>query len=231
MTLIKGLGIGVLLAGVIVLIKGIVDFIKDPSWHNFLTILQGVALIIAGITLLMGGWIVALVALGAAIVLYLIQNWDKVKALLITVGDWIFTYVIKPVGELFKGLWDGFVNGAKSGWDGVKRIFSTVGSFFSGIFDTIKNIFRNIGQTIGNVMGSAFKTAINAVLSIADSVINSPIRAINNLLDVINAVPGIYIGKLNTIRLPRLASGGLINYPNRGVPLGQAIGGEQEQRE
>ncbi|MDD3267418.1 MAG: hypothetical protein PHC75_09615 [Burkholderiales bacterium] len=26
--------------------------------------------------------------------------------------------------------------------------------------------------------------------------------------------------------VPRLASGGLINYPNRGVPLGQAIGGE-----
>ena len=34
--LIQGLGLGVLLAGLVILIKGIFDFIKDPSWDNFL---------------------------------------------------------------------------------------------------------------------------------------------------------------------------------------------------
>lgn len=50
---IMALGIGVAVAGLVLLIQGIVDFIKDPSWNNFLTILQGIALIVAGIALLM----------------------------------------------------------------------------------------------------------------------------------------------------------------------------------
>ena len=64
MGLIKGLGFGLILAGIVILVKGILDFVKDPSWDNFLTILQGVALVVAGIAILMGAWIVALIALG-----------------------------------------------------------------------------------------------------------------------------------------------------------------------
>ena len=37
-------------------------------------------------------------------------------------------------------------------------------------------------------------------------------------------MPGINITKLSTFNLPRLKSGGIINQPGRGVPLG--IGGE-----
>lgn len=38
---------------------------------------------------------------------------------------------------------------------------------------------------------------------------------------------GINIGKLSTFNLPRLKTGGIINYPNKGVMLGgNAIGGE-----
>ena len=50
---IIALGIGVLIAGVILLIQGIIDFINDPTWNNFLTILQGIALVVAGIAILM----------------------------------------------------------------------------------------------------------------------------------------------------------------------------------
>lgn len=222
----KGLGIGLILAGVSLLIQGIVDFIKDPSWHNFLTILQGIALIVAGIAILMGGWIVALIALGVAIVAYIIQNWDKVKVILGAVGSWIFNTIIKPIGNFFSGLWDGVKNGASSAWSWIKSVFSAVGSFFSGVFNTIGKIFKSIGQTIGNVIGTAFKTAINAVLATADLIINSPIRAINSLIGVINKVPGINLGTLNTVKIPRLASGGIVNYPGRGVYSNGTIRGE-----
>ena len=50
---IMALGIGVAVAGLVLLIQGIVEFIKDPSWHNFLTILQGIALVVAGIAVAM----------------------------------------------------------------------------------------------------------------------------------------------------------------------------------
>lgn len=81
---IQALGIGIAVAGVVTLIQGIIDFLKDPSWDNFLTILQGISLIVAGIAIVMGSWITAVIALGVAIVTYIIKNWDKVKEILRT---------------------------------------------------------------------------------------------------------------------------------------------------
>ena len=48
----------------------------------------------------------------------------------------------------------------------------------------------------------------------------------SSLIDVINEVPGIDLGKLSTFKLPRLAVGGIVNMPGRGVPIGGAIAGE-----
>lgn len=226
LTLIEATGIGLILIGLYIAIKGIVEFISDPSWDSFLTILQGIALVIAGIAFLMGGWVIALIALGAALIIYLIKNWDKVKEKLGDAATWIWDKVIKPIGDFFVGLWDGLSSGASFAWEAVKAVFKGTKSFFSGIFDNIKSVFKDIGQAVGSIVASAFKAAINAVLSVADGIINAPINAINKLLGVINKVPGIEIGKLSTIPIPRLASGGIINLPNTGVSLPGAIGGE-----
>ena len=229
LTLIQGLGIGIILAGIVTLIQGIVDFIKDPSWTNFLTILQGIALVVSGIAVLLGGWIVALASLGVAIVSYVIKNWDKVKEILSEVGSWVYDNIIKPVGDFFVGLWDGIVNGVKTAVQGVKGAFSSVVSFFSNLIQKILGLFKNIGIKTANVIGGAFKTVINGVLKAIENILNFPIKSINKLIDVINAVPGINISTLPTFKLPRLAKGGIINQPGRGIPVGSAIGGERGQ--
>ena len=226
LSLIQGLGIGLILAGVALAIQGIVDFIKDPSWHNFLTILQGVALVVAGIAVLMGGWVVALVAVGVAIVAYIIQNWEKVKEILGKVGNWIYEKVIKPVGDFFVKLGDGIKNGVKSAVDWVKEKFNAMVTFFSNLISKIVGLFKTIGTKVGDVLGGAFKAVINGVLKAIENILNSPIRAINGLISVINKVPGIDLGKLPTFSLPRLAVGGIVNMPSRGVPIGGAIAGE-----
>ena len=226
---IQGLGIGIILAGIVTLIQGIVDFIKDPSWTNFLTILQGIALVVSGIAVLLGGWIVALASLGVAIVSYVIKNWDKVKEILSEVGSWVYDNIIKPVGDFFVGLWDGIVNGVKTAVQWVKGAFSSVVSFFSNLIQKILGLFKNIGIKTANVIGGAFKTVINGVLKAIENILNFPIKSINKLIDVINAVPGINIATLPTFKLPRLAKGGIINQPGRGIPVGSAIGGERGQ--
>ena len=226
---IQGLGIGIILAGIVTLIQGIVDFIKDPSWTNFLTILQGIALVVSGIAVLLGGWIVALASLGVAIVSYVIKNWDKVKEILSEVGSWVYDNIIKPVGDFFVGLWDGIVNGVKTAVQWVKDAFSSVVSFFSNLIQKILGLFKNIGIKTANVIGGAFKTVINGVLKAIENILNFPIKSINKLIDVINAVPGINIATLPTFKLPRLAKGGIINQPGRGIPVGSAIGGERGQ--
>ena len=226
LSLIQGLGIGLILAGVALAIQGIIDFIKDPSWHNFLTILQGVALVVAGIAVLMGGWVVALVAVGVAIVAYIIQNWEKVKEILGKVGNWIYEKVIKPVGDFFVKLWDGIKSGVKSAVDWVKEKFNAIVTFFSNLISKIVGLFKKIGTKVGDAIGSAFKTVVNGVLKAIENILNFPIKSINKLIDVINKVPGIDLGKLPTFSLPRLAVGGIVNMPSRGVPIGGAIAGE-----
>lgn len=234
---ITATGIGLIVAGIVLAIQGIIDYINDPSWENFLTIIQGIAIAVSGILLLMGAWVAALIALGVAIVAYLIQNWDKVKEILGVVGSWIYEKVIQPIGDFFAGLWEGiknifsgvadfFKNVFQNAWNAIKSVFSGVYNFFSGILNKIKGIFITIGTTIGNVVGDAFKTAINGALGLIEGILNTPIRAINGLLDVINAVPGINLKKLDEFKLPRLASGGIVNNPGHGVAIGGAIAGE-----
>ena len=70
------------------------------------------------------------------------------------------------------------------------------------------------------------KAVINTILKAVENILNSPIRAINGLVGVINKVPGVNLGYLPTFSLPRLAVGGIVNMPGRGVPIGGAITGE-----
>ena len=91
----------------------------------------------------------------------------------------------------------------------------------------IKN-FKYLGQREGEVVSGAFKAVVNGVLRTIESVINAPIRAINSLIGVINAVPGINLGYLRTFNLPRMKQGGILNVPNKGTLVGggTAIAGE-----
>lgn len=161
---------------------------------------------------------------------------NQFKEIFTTIKNWLVekftelgTKISNKVAEIktkFTDLWDSFKNKASQAWENVKNVFSNVGTFFGNIWNTIKSKFTDIGQKVGNAIGGAFKSAINSVLSAAQRVINGPINAINRLISIINAVPGISLGRLATISLPRLATGGIINMPNRGVNIGGAIAGE-----
>lgn len=154
--------------------------------------------------------------------------WNGIIGVLSTVGNWIYTKIVQPVGNFFSNLWNGFKTGAVNAWNGIKNIFSTIGNFFGNIIRTIINKFRDMGARVGEVVSGAFKGVVNGVLSAIERVLNSPIRAVNRLIGVINAVPGINLSTLPTFNLPRLKTGAIINMPNRGTLVGggSAIAGE-----
>ena len=226
LSLIQGLGIGLILAGIVMLVSDIIDFIKDPSWEGFFNILGDIAIIIGGIMLVMGNWWGLLIVIIGALVKLVADNWDKIKEILGKVGSWIYDKIIKPVGDFFVGLWDGIVNGVKTAVQWVKDAFSSVVSFFSNLISKIVNLFKTIGTKVGDAISGAFKAVVNGVLKAIESILNFPIKSINKLINVINKVPGIDLGTLPTFSLPRLAVGGIVNMPSRGVPIGGAIAGE-----
>lgn len=94
-------------------------------------------------------------------------------------------------------------------WSSITSKFSlkTVGDHFQKIYNKIKNIFKEIGTTVGNVIGKSFANVVNAILKFAEKTINGFIKSINKVTDVINAIPGVKINKLNTIEIPKLATG------------------------
>lgn len=215
---IMSLGIGLIITGIVMLIQDVIKFIKDPSWDNFANILRDLAIILAGVAIAMlavnaanpVAWILLAIAAIVALVAIIIKNWDKIKEVLGKVGNWIYQNIIKPIGDFFKGLWDGIVNGFNAAINWIKTAFNNVVNFFKNLISTIVGLFTKIGTTVGNVIGGAFKGIINGVLSAIENILNFPIKSINKLIGVINAIPGINLGKLSTFNLPRLASGTVI---------------------
>lgn len=133
--------------------------------------------------------------------------------------------IIEFVKGVFAGDWNKAFEGLKKT---VSGFLNFLPSMFTNTLNMIKGLVTNWGTSAGQAFGGAFKAAVNAILSIVEKTLNAPIRAINNLLGVINEVPGVNLGYLNPITLPRMKRGGILNVPNKGTLVGggTAIAGE-----
>lgn len=134
--------------------------------------------------------------------------------------------IIQFVAGVFTGNWS-------KAWEGVKKIFFGIFQALFGVAQVVLGkiiaIAGSIAMAVGQTISDTFKAVVNGVLWAIENILNTPIKAVNKLINVINKVPGINLGKLPTFSLPRLAKGGIINMPGRGVPVGSAIGGERGQ--
>ena len=150
--------------------------------------------------------------------------------------------VINQIDNIFSGMkktLDGiilFVKGVFSGnwkqaWEGVKKIFSGIVQSIGGILGTLNTVLVStahvIAQSVGSVIATVFKAVVNTVLELIERTLNSPIITVNKLIGVINKLPGVNLNRLPTFNLPRLAKGGIVNMPGRGVMVGSAIAGER----
>ena len=200
--------------GVLDFFDSCVTFIKD-SFDGFIMFIQGV---------FSGDWEKAWQGIQKAFQ----AVWDFILRTLDGLWKFVDEFVIQPIINSFNWLWEGITAGVNGTWQFIVNIFNGIGSFFTNIVSDIVEMFRNIGSKVGDAVGGALKTAINTVLNVVEGVLNTPIRAINGLLDIINAVPGINLGKLNTFNLPRLKTGAIINMPNKGAYVGggRALAGE-----
>lgn len=228
-------GIGIFLAGLLGIILGfpgvvvgVVVFIVGTiikHWETIRTFLQG------GIDWLKGksDWVHQMFGnVIGSIYDYFVSRF---QAVLNFANGWfsslkqIFDGFIKFFKGVFTGNWE-------LAFEGLKQIVSGFVNNIINVFNYVMSFLRDRvalwGNVVGKAFGGAFKAVVNAVLRTIENTLNTPIRAINRLIDVINAVPGINLGKLTTFNLPRLKTGAIINMPNRGTLVGggSAIAGE-----
>lgn len=145
-----------------------------------------------------------------------------IKGLVQTVVG-VFAMISTIIAAFIKGM----INSFGGAIGNIKSFFNTLPNFFSGIVNKITGFFRNLGYSAGNVIAGAFRSVVNGVLRTIENVLNTPIRTINSLISTINKISPVKIGRLSTFSLPRLAKGGIVNMPGRGINYGGANIGEK----
>ena len=140
------------------------------------------------------------------------KAWDALTSIFSSIGTW-FGERWNDVTTALANVATWFGNIFKTAFEAVKNAFSTIGSFFSGVWSTVKSIFVNAGQMVGSAVGGAFKSAVNAVLGTIENVVNGFIGMINGVIDLINKIPGVSLGGIGYVSLPRLARGGIVDSP------------------
>lgn len=148
------------------------------------------------------------------------QGSDSIRAI---IGQWdgMFSNVWNGIKNIF-GSVDTFFSGAFSkGWEAIKGAFSGWSSFFGSLWNEIKNKFTNIGTNISNAISSSVKSGLNGVISLIEGVINKGVNMINGAIGLINKIPGVRVGSIGRLSLPRLAKGGVLDDGARAVIAGE----------
>lgn len=120
------------------------------------------------------------------------------------IKEYLYTYV-----KAFISIFDGIRTGFKQIFDGVLMIFQ--GDFANG--------FKSIGKGIANIFIGIINGAIDKInyfLPKISSIINSVGSALNFRVNVPSSLP----------KVQYLASGGIINKPGQGIPIGGESGAE-----
>ena len=179
--------------------------------------------------------------------------WNSIKDIVTGAIDTVkshIEHVLNAISSVWNSVWNGIKNFASNIWNGIKGIFSGVGSWFTNIFqqayngitrvfsnirsfcsniwNSIKNTFSNLGTSIGNAISGAVKSGINGVISLIERTINRAINLINGGISLINNIPGVNIGRIGRLSLPRLAEGG---YVKANTPQLAMIGDNRHQGE
>lgn len=142
--------------------------------------------------------------------------WNGIKNAWNSAGQW-FSSMASKVKNAFTSIPSWFRSKFQSAWSAIKSVFSSWGSFFSGLWGKVKAKFGSIGTSIGTAMGNAVKKGMNGALSKVEGAINKGIGLINSAIRLANKLPGINVGTVGKISLPRLAKGGVLERGQVGI--------------
>lgn len=139
----------------------------------------------------------------------------------------------------FGGVWNGIV-GVFAGvagwfggifrgaWNAITGIFGGLAGFFGGVWNTITGMFGRLGSFVGNAIGGAVRGAVNGALSMVERMANGFIGMINGAIGIINKIPGVHIGNIPSLHIPRMATGGIVTPQGGGSIIYAGDGGQNE---
>lgn len=209
-------------AGIIVAISGVADFITGVFTGDWKKAWEGIKTFLGGIIDTIGSLFSDLFNTIGAIFKGAL---DIIVSIWSVVSSWFNDKIIKPLINLFSGIWNTLKNGAQNAWNGIKNIFSSVATFFKDIFSKawngVKNVFSAGGKIFSGIKDgifNAFKSVVNTLIAGINKVVSIPFNAINKALKIVRDISflGIepfkgLIKLINIPQIPSLATGGVLD--------------------
>lgn len=197
------------LAGLSIILGGVTSAVGFLSTALSFLAANPVVLIVAAIAGLVAG-IVILWNKSEAFRNFILGVWQNIQTTFATLVEWFGQKKAQIVG-FFQNLPATLGGIFSSAWGAIKRAFSGVASFFGGIWKTITGVFTSMGSSIASAISGAVKSGLNGVISMIENVINGGISLINGAINLINKIPGVSVGTVSRLNLPRLAKGGIVD--------------------
>ncbi len=154
--------------GVYAVAQAIATAAATPFLIPIIAIIAAIALLAAGIVLVIAYW--------DEIMAWGVAAWEAIKSAWNAAGEWFSTNVVQPIVNFFTGLWDSISQGASSLWEGIKTAWSEfvtwvdtnliqpVVNFFTGLWTSIVSIWNTICNAvqvaimfIGEILSAAFQ--------------------------------------------------------------------------
>lgn len=216
--------------GIIKFIVGLLQFIVAHFNNDTGLMEKSVKNMSEGIYLILKGLLDFFIGIFTSIV-------GAITGILTPLIDFVKNVIVKPILGFFVGLYNGIINAGKNFGTSIGKILCTPIKFIQDIAKAFSKLFT--GDIPGFLAGmkTAFKNAfdglvqiVKAPLNLVIDMLNAVIKGLNKIkIDIPEWFPGKYAGKrfgVNIKTIPRLAVGGIINMPGKGVPIGGAIAGE-----
>lgn len=146
--------------------------------------------------------------------------------------------IFKGIARVFDSVFNGMANVARAIGNVITSIFNGIGNVVTAIGNAIQGILKTIGWLIENTLNALLRFAweigpaidnsvnhiLNAVTRLVNFVVsaieylvnNVVIRGINAIIDTLNKLPAVNIGRASYVRLPRFSGYEDGGYPTEG---------------
>ncbi|HEL1703171.1 TPA: hypothetical protein TXT45_001803 [Streptococcus suis] len=202
-----------ILGGIIEFLVGVFTGDWEKAWDGIVQVAKGMWNLLSSIFMFVWNVILSfLKGVWNTIVAILQAGWDAIVRIFQGLGKW-FGDRWKDVENTFSNVGRWFGQKFSEAWNGITNAFSNVAGFFRGIYDNIVSWFSNIGGAVATAVSGAFRYAMNGVFATIENAVNGFIGMINGVIGLINNIPGVSLGSIGYVNLPRLARGGIVDSP------------------
>lgn len=218
---LTAIGIGAMVAGILITIKSLKKYLEAPTWENFGKIIQGIGIFLAGLLGIILGFPGVVAGVVVFIVGLIIQHWNEIKSFLQGGIDWLkgkSDWVHEMFGDTIGSIYDYFIARFQAilnfanGWvTSFKQVFDGIITFFKGVFtgnwemvfEGLKKIVSGFVNNIINIFNyvlSFLKDRISFWGSVVGNAFGGAFKAVvNAVLRTIEAVLNTPIKAINKL--------------------------------